>query len=80
MMGVIQGGGNLIERIRSAQETAKRNVFGMSVSAIHKYNVFTGFVLGSFGLDETEEQSQLFIAKLLVLQCRLWSAELFRLS
>jgi len=42
MFGVIQGGSDILLRTKSAQETAKREV--------------AGFVLGSFGLGETQEQ------------------------
>jgi queuine tRNA-ribosyltransferase subunit QTRTD1 len=42
MFGVIQGGVDIVQRIRSAKETAKRPV--------------AGFVLGGFGLGETNEQ------------------------
>jgi len=42
ILGVIQGGCDKAERLRSTKETASRNVFG--------------FILGGFGLDETDEQ------------------------
>ncbi len=54
MFGVIQGGGDVLQRARSAKETAKRNV--------------AGFVLGGFGLGETTEQRTQLINTIMVSQ------------
>uniref|UniRef100_A0A6B2L8J8 Queuine tRNA-ribosyltransferase accessory subunit 2 n=1 Tax=Arcella intermedia TaxID=1963864 RepID=A0A6B2L8J8_9EUKA len=53
ILGVIQGGSFKNERIRSAQETAKRDPFG--------------FVLGGFGLDEAASQKSDIISTVLAL-------------
>jgi tRNA-guanine family transglycosylase len=52
IFGVIQGGNDLAQRTHSAKETNKRNV--------------AGFVLGSLGLGETQEQRATIVKTILV--------------
>ena len=54
IFGVIQGGNDMNQRVHSAKETSKRNV--------------AGFVLGSFGLGESQEQRATLVKAVLVCQ------------
>lgn len=64
MFGVVQGGENKFERLRSADFVASQPVFGIFIPISSL--TCLGHLLGGFGLDETEEQMNEMIPLILV--------------